>query len=163
MKSQLTKDMERYFVEYLYEIKGEYAIAESRLGLGKRLGIVDVMSYSGKLIRNGRGRPTTREATFRCYELKVSKSDFYSKAKLTFEGHYNYFVIPHTLYKTVINDVPKEIGVYVYYPDSPSLKNKFDLIKRATQCKPGLSEEQLMHNFIVSSSRDARRWIMREK
>lgn len=36
---------------------------------------------------------------FRCYEIKVSKSDFHSKAKLSFVGDYNYYVMPVTLYQ----------------------------------------------------------------
>ena len=49
---------------------------------------------------------------FRCYEIKVSKSDFYSKAKHTFLGHYNYFVMPTELYEEVKQDIPSHIGVY---------------------------------------------------
>ncbi len=43
----------------------------------------------------------TTENTFewRCYELKVSLADFRSKAKLSFIGNYNYFVLPKALYE----------------------------------------------------------------
>jgi hypothetical protein len=52
--------------------------------------------------------------TWRCYEVKVSKSDFYSKAKKTFVGHFNYFVLPDKeLYEQVKDDIPKHIGVYI--------------------------------------------------
>lgn len=49
---------------------------------------------------------------FRCYEIKVSKPDFYSNAKLSFVGHYNYFVMPYKLFDEVKNEIPKHIGVY---------------------------------------------------
>ena len=38
---------------------------------------------------------------FRCYEIKISKSDFNGKAKLSFLGDYNYFVLTEELYKDV--------------------------------------------------------------
>ncbi|MED1863343.1 hypothetical protein P4V41_07725 [Fictibacillus nanhaiensis] len=51
---------------------------------------------------------------WRCFEVKVSKSDFYSKAKKTFVGHFNYFVLPDKeLYEQVKDDIPKHIGVYI--------------------------------------------------
>lgn len=49
---------------------------------------------------------------FRCYEIKVSKSDFHSKAHNTFIGHYNYYVMPLELYKEVKDEIPDHIGVY---------------------------------------------------
>lgn len=49
---------------------------------------------------------------FRFYEIKISKSDFHSKAKHTFLGHYNYFVMPHELYEEVKDEIPKHIGIY---------------------------------------------------
>lgn len=50
---------------------------------------------------------------WRCYEIKVSKSDFHSKAKKTFVGHYNYFVMPKELYDDVKDEIPSHIGVYI--------------------------------------------------
>lgn len=34
---------------------------------------------------------------FRCYEIKVSVADFYSKARKSFLGDFNYYVIPEEL------------------------------------------------------------------
>lgn len=50
---------------------------------------------------------------WRCYEIKVSKSDFRSKAHNTFIGHYNYYVMPSELYEEVKDEVPPHIGVYL--------------------------------------------------
>ena len=51
----------------------------------------------------------------RCYEIKSSISDFRSKAKWTFVGHYNYFVLPsRELYEEIKDEIPKHVGVYVY-------------------------------------------------
>lgn len=51
---------------------------------------------------------------WRCYEIKVSKSDFHSKAKKTFVGHYNYFVLTRELYDEVKEEIPNHIGAYVW-------------------------------------------------
>lgn len=48
---------------------------------------------------------------WRFYEIKVSKSDFYSNAKHSFYGHYNYFVMPKELYDKVKDDIPDFVGV----------------------------------------------------
>ncbi|MEJ9149089.1 hypothetical protein P4520_28825, partial [Bacillus thuringiensis] len=47
---------------------------------------------------------------WRCYEIKVSVSDFRSKANKTFCGHYNYYVIPEELYEKVKDEIPSHIG-----------------------------------------------------
>lgn len=76
----------------------------------------------------------------RCYEIKVSKSDFYSSAKKTFIGHYNYYVMPKELFDIVEKDIPKHIGVYCgskdgkYYgfiknPQKQELSVDLDVIK----------------------------------
>lgn len=76
----------------------------------------------------------------RCYEIKVSKSDFYSSAKKTFIGHYNYYVMPKELFDIVEKDIPKHIGVYCgsqdgkYYgviknPQKQELSVDLDIIK----------------------------------
>lgn len=72
----------------------------------------------------------------RCYEIKVSKSDFYSSAKKTFIGHYNYYVMPKELFDIVEKDIPKHIGVYcgkqygfVKNPQKQELKVGLDTIK----------------------------------
>ncbi|MCH3961148.1 MAG: hypothetical protein LKE48_03315 [Solobacterium sp.] len=73
--------------------------------------IVDCISYNCK-----------REVT--CFEIKQSVSDFHSKAKLSFFGNHNYFVMPYALYEKVKDEIPKDIGVYV--PTAyPSYKNDF--------------------------------------
>lgn len=54
----------------------------------------------------------------KCFEIKVSKADFHSDAKLTFIGNYNYFVMPLELYKEVISEIPYGIGVYVETEES---------------------------------------------
>ena len=50
------------------------------------------------------------------YELKVSVNDFHSSAKLSFQGNYNYFVLPEEIYEKVKDEIAekyKGIGVLV--------------------------------------------------
>lgn len=153
MKTAITREIEINFLDYLYDAKYELGILECSLG-GGRYGIVDVLSYQGKLIKNGRGKPRTREVTWRCYEIKTSKADFYSKHKLTFEGDYNYFVMPEELFDIVSKDIPKGVGCYVYNKTTRT----FRVIKKASRKKLRMSESQIMHDYLVSNNRDSRRW-----
>lgn len=52
------------------------------------------------------------KGVWRCFEIKISKSDFHSKAHNTFVGNYNYYVMPKVLYDEVKNEVPNHIGVW---------------------------------------------------
>lgn len=47
---------------------------------------------------------------FRCYEIKVTKSDFHSNHGHNFVGNYNYYVMPKELFDEVKNEISKEIG-----------------------------------------------------
>jgi hypothetical protein len=50
---------------------------------------------------------------WRCFEIKVSKSDFHSKAAVTFYGNFNYYAMPRELYEKVKQEIPDGIGVFV--------------------------------------------------
>jgi hypothetical protein len=81
---------------------------------------------------------------WRCYEIKVSKSDFYSKAKKTFVGHFNYYVMPNELYEEIKEDIPKHIGVYI---------GNYS-IKKAKKQQLTVDEEVLKDSMIRSLSRE---------
>lgn len=84
------------------------------------------------------------KGVWRCYEIKVSKSDFYSKARKSFVGHYNYFVLTKELYEQVKGDIPKGIGCYV----------EFEVKKRASKQELGVNEQTLKDSMIRSLSRE---------
>lgn len=155
MKTKLTTEIELRFIDFLYNNKYELAVRECAIGRRKRYGIVDILSYHGKPIANGRGKPRTREVTWRCYEIKTSKADFYSPHKWTFVGDYNYFVVPLELYEIIKEDIPAGIGCYVY----TGTVSGFNLVKRSQRNVTKISESQLMHDYLVSNNRDARRWV----
>lgn len=87
----------------------EVTIDFQRNGNGKEL--VDFISYDA------------RKDVFRCYEIKVSMSDFKSKAKKSWYGDYNYLVITNELYKQQSLDdwksqIPDGIGIIVVHCES---------------------------------------------
>ncbi|KAA0781246.1 hypothetical protein [Bacillus sp. BPN334] len=86
---------------------------------------------------------------WRCYEIKVSVSDFRSKANKTFCGHYNYYVIPEELYEKVKDEIPSHIGLYF----GGHLK------KRAKKQELAADEEVLKASLIRSLSREADKLI----
>jgi len=96
---------------------------------------VDYMTYDTKGI-------------FRCFEIKVSKADFNSKAKLSFVGHYNYYVLTQELYEEVKNDIPSHIGVYV-----GSKYSNCSLVKRAKKQELVVDEQILKDSMIRSLTR----------
>lgn len=53
---------------------------------------------------------------FICYEVKSCKADFESGFGRNFIGEKNYFIMPMTTYKEVMNDIPNGIGVLVPVP-----------------------------------------------
>ena len=79
------------------------------------------------------------DGMFRCYEIKVTKADFYSKAHATFCGDFNYYVLPTELYEQVKHDIPAHVGVYVY--EKPSLRWKYGLRCEKKAQRQGVNEE----------------------
>lgn len=78
---------------------GLFGCFEVTIGLGGSER-VDYMTFDSKGI-------------FRCYEVKSSKEDFYSDAKWSFVGHYNYFVLTKEVFEEVKGDIPDGVGAYV--------------------------------------------------
>lgn len=105
---------------------------------GKEL--VDCLSYD----TNG---------VWRCYEIKVSKADFHSKAKKTFCGHYNYYVLTSDLYNEVKDEIPNHIGVYV----------GGDLVKKAKKQKLSVDEQILKDSMIRSLYRESEKILKSEE
>lgn len=100
---------------------------------------VDYMTYDTKGI-------------WRCYEIKVSKSDFRSNAHNTFLGHYNYYVMTKELYEKVKEEIPAHIGVYL----------GSWCTKRAKKQKLVIDEQILKNSLIRSLCRDAEKLMKLE-
>lgn len=84
---------------------------------------------------------------WRCYEVKCSIADFHSKAKKTFIGHYNYYVMTKELYEAVKEEIPKHIGVYVFGT----------LVKKPRKQILSIDEQILKDSMIRSLYRDAKK------
>ncbi|WP_229106420.1 hypothetical protein [Paenibacillus sp. 1001270B_150601_E10] len=95
------------------------------------------------------------KGTWRCYEIKVSKSDFRSKAHHTFCGHYNYFVMTQELFDQVKEEIPEHIGVYINFEYWPYIKN----VKKAKRQELGIDEQVLKrfsYSFVEPRSRQSK-------
>lgn len=92
------------------------------------------------------------KGVWRCFEIKVSKADFHSKAKKTFIGHYNYFVMPTKLYEQVKDEIPNHIGVYC----------GGDLVKRAKKQELQVDEQILKDSMIRSLYREYEKKVASE-
>lgn len=85
------------------------------------------------------------KGVWRCYEIKCSVSDFRSKAKKTFVGHYNYFVMTSDVYEKVKDEVPSHIGVYIMGR----------LVKRPKRQELAVDESVLKWSMIRSLCRES--------
>lgn len=82
------------------------------------------------------------------YELKVSVSDFHSKAKKSFQGNYNYFVMPKDIYEKVKDEIERDykgVGVYIY-------DNGIQCVKKPVRQELKVKEENLKIAFMHSLS-----------
>lgn len=85
----------------------------------------------------------------RCYEIKVSKSDFHSKAKVSFYGDYNYYVMPEELYNEIRNEVPWTVGIIVLKPSG----NLNEVRKAGKKTVPPWQRYMVTHCMVRSLSR----------
>lgn len=94
---------------------------------------------------------------WRCYEIKVTKADFRSKAHNTFCGHFNYYVMPHSLYEQVKGEIPDHVGVYTdrYFPA--------ECAKRPKRQELTEDEQVLKNSMIRSLSREVQKEIRRKR
>lgn len=122
-KTELTKQLE---IEIQNETSEWFGCLEVTIGwFGNQR--VDFMTMDAKEI-------------FRCYELKISKSDFHSEHGHNFVGHFNYYVMPKELYENVKDEIPKHIGVYTWNgsylsldkrPKKQELKEDINILKNS--------------------------------
>lgn len=128
-KTELTKRLEKDIWRATHK-QGVFGCFEVTIGwFGNER--VDYITYDTKGI-------------WRCYEIKISKSDFHSKAKKTFIGHFNYYVMTEELYETVKAEIPNNIGVYIgdY------------CVKKAKKQELSVDEQVLKNSMIRSLCRE---------
>lgn len=95
-KTELTKHVEHSLWRQTVK-QGVYGCFEMSIGIGWEAdGIVDFITYDSL-------------GEFRCYEIKTSVPDFYSQAKLSFKGDFNYYVIPSILLDKLREHLVKDL------------------------------------------------------
>ncbi|WP_240790489.1 hypothetical protein [Staphylococcus pseudintermedius] len=146
VKSDNTLAAERYLYNLL--LKGKlnvYGCHEVTIGiepLKKGREIVDFLTYDSKNV-------------FRAYEIKVTKEDLKSTAKLSFVGHYNYLVLTEELYEEVkdTNLIPFNVGLVVVgkgviKKSGRKTLSMSDNIKLLESLMRSLNRENKKHKFI---------------
>ena len=156
-KTKLTRDIEETL--YFYGLEQSEIIVEE-VSMPDDRGIVDTLAC--------RTKPDgTHE--WRCYELKVSKPDFKSTAKISFVGHYNYYVMPKPLYDAVKDEIPNHVGAMVYLPfdvvpeGDVLTKGSLSIVKKASKQELLVEDGQLMIAFVHSLFREVRKAKKLEK
>ena len=138
-----TKEIEHLAYTYLSKM-GTYLCFE--VGMPKKYRgtgadeRVDLLSYDSK-------------DNWRFYEIKITKSDFYSKCKNSFHGHYNYYIMPNYIYDEVKNDIPSHVGVYLIYRHKNG-HSYMNIEKNPKKQKLGIDKDKLMYNFMQALSRE---------
>lgn len=137
-----TKELECYIYEHLkkqgtylcFEVAMPNLIHNTRCMVVKER--VDLLSYD-------------THGYWRFYELKISKSDFYSKAKHTFLGNFNYYVMPQELYYQVKDDIADSIGVWI-------VRNSgyCECVKKPKKQELQIKHDDLFFNFMQGLSRE---------
>ena len=99
---------------------------------------------------------------FRCYEIKVSKSDLRSPAAWSFYGDYNYFVVPEELVTDTLAFL-KEMEETRYGVISAREKNDgllFSVVKKPVKQRVGIEQRIAnMHNMVRSGSRYTTKYL----
>ena len=149
MKTELTQEIEKALYYYCIELG---ALVVEEVSMPEEQGIVDTLACFFK----------EESFEWRCYELKVTRADFRSKAKLSFIGHYNYFVLPLALYEGVKSEIPAEIGAMVYRPydnlnDEMRAKGTFTIVKKPVRQELKVTELALTQRFMSSMFREVQK------
>lgn len=132
-KTEKTLEFESYLKKYTHK-QGIFGCPEVTIGwFGNER--VDYLTYD-------------TNDYFKCYEVKVTKQDFYSKNHNTFIGNYNYYVMPRDLYYQVQKDIPKEVGVLV----ENKIGDKIYLYLPLRAIKPAKKQELKVDKDILKNS-----------
>ncbi len=153
-KTALTLDLEKTLYAYWEDLGGT---AVDEVTMPDDLGIVDTLVMQDE---NG-------QRVWRCFELKVTASDFHSHAKLSFIGNYNYFVLPAKLYTKLAAEIPAGIGVMTYRAfdaaklaataDVPLAPGQLTIVRPARFQTLAVDEAALTTRFIASLDREVRK------
>ena len=139
-KTQQTLDIEKeLYIQAVSNGEGIYGCPECTLGPAYGNERVDLMTMESSNV-------------FRCYEIKISKTDMNSKAKLSFYGDYNYLVVPESLLEAAKEKFPpySGIGIYCYHNTYRYITSEQKAHKKVVRIGDRV---QLMQDMIRSLAR----------
>ena len=93
---------------------------------------------------------------WKCFEIKISYSDFKSSASKTFIGNYNYYIVPDTLYDKIKDEVPNNIGIYVYNTVESTYRyyKYLKCVKRSKKQDLQCTQDEMYYAMIKSLYRE---------
>lgn len=138
-KNKITKELEKR-LKNSTKNRGIFCCPEVTIGTTSKYGRVDYLTVDSKGI-------------WRFYEIKSSLGDFNSKSKITFLGHYNYYVMNEELYEKVKDKIPDYVGVH----------NGIWVIKRPKKQSLKVDIKTLYMSMIRSLYRDAEKYFLSDK
>ena len=121
------------------EFLGNLLVREKFSGLGKYWSREVTLDYTTSDIRRidflqfvpiNTSVSGIEKGIFVCYEVKSCKADFNSGFGKNFIGEKNYFVMPMSVYKEVVQDIPWEVGVFTPIPRG---RDKFEEFEHPTE------------------------------
>lgn len=139
-----TKDIENIAYNFFWKTGwyGVFEVAVPRAIINKyHRERVDLLTYETKGI-------------YRAYEIKNSKSDFYSDCAWSWIGNYNYFIMPYDLYTEVKQDIPDGIGVWVVREYSKNMECVKKPKYRELLCSPS----DMMFALMQGLSREYKKY-----
>ena len=142
-----TKEVEHLLYNYLWK-KGWYGVYECAIPkcLCHKMHRerVDMLTYE-----------TT--GIWRAYELKISKSDLYSKNALSWIGHYNYLVCTEELVEEAKKIMPKDIGIYAVCERKNGLKG-IRLVRNPRKRELLCKHEDMLFALMQALSREYKKY-----
>lgn len=123
-RKETTKFLSDLLIRDRFSGIGKYWAREVTLNYGsadvKRVDFMQfkpVSTYSASGIEKGE---------FICYEVKSCLADYKSGHGQNFIGERNYFVMPMSLYKSVVNELGWGVGVLVPIPKGANIHTEFE-------------------------------------
>jgi hypothetical protein len=148
-KTQATRDIEKALYYHLVKV-GTFGVIE--VGLDGYIWDPDNYCWNG---HEGHGIvdfiTVDTYGIIRCYEIKVTLSDFNSKAKKTFVGDYNYFAVPEELAPKIESKVDRHVGIITV---EMSGWHQVKFFRKAKRVDPLVSTERVKEVMFRAACRE---------
>lgn len=148
-KTEETKLLENYLWQFTQKMN-TYRCFEVSMGISvynQPRERVDFLTYAS-------------DGIVRCYEIKVSVSDFKSTAKKTFFGDYNYFVFTKELYEKLKDTI--ELRDYLYMGVGVVVKGQGVVIKPKHKVITAGQKVMIMESMMRSLSREVDKYYAKD-